>query len=117
MADLDTRNKRASAIVLDLSIGRLWPDPDGAIGANDREQTAYVYEGISATPPPSGGGVLRHVNAQCQIYLTTVAYVGTSSTNFQTNWARWLKDGSQAGASTMSATQRWMKLIKNAAGL
>jgi hypothetical protein len=43
-------------------------------------------------------------------------YAGSASTDFTTNLQRWLKDGSQPGASTQSATQRWMKLIANAAG-
>ncbi len=55
-------------------------------------------------------------NTRCQIYLVGTAYAGTASTNFQTNWVRWLKDGTQAGASTMSRQQRWMKLLSNAAG-
>lgn len=59
----------------------------------------------------------KDANTRCQIYLVNTAYAGTSSTDFTTNLQRWLKDGSQAGASTMSATQRWMKLLANAAGL
>ncbi len=60
---------------------------------------------------------MKDANARQQTYLVNTAYAGTSSTNFGTNLQRWLKDGSQAGASTMSATQRWMKLLSNAAGL
>ena len=55
-------------------------------------------------------------NTRCEIYLVATAYVADHSNDFTTNLQRWLKDGSQAGASTMSATQRWMKLLANAAG-
>lgn len=56
-------------------------------------------------------------NTRCQIYLVNTAYAGTASSDFTTNLTRWLKDGTQAGASTMSATQRWQKLISNAKAL
>ena len=49
MADLDTRNKRGSALMVDLSFGRIWPDPDGSISVLDRQQSAYKYEGVSAS--------------------------------------------------------------------
>ncbi len=58
----------------------------------------------------------KDANTRCQIYLVGTAYVADASADFTTNLQRWLKDGSQAGASAMSATQRWMKLLSNAAG-
>ncbi len=58
----------------------------------------------------------KDANTRCQIYLVGTAYAGTASADFTTNLTRWLKDGTQAGASTMSATARWMKLLANAAG-
>lgn len=60
---------------------------------------------------------MRDPNGRAQIYLTQTAYSGSSSNDFTWNLARWLKDGSQAGASTMTATQRFLKLLANAAGL
>lgn len=54
-------------------------------------------------------------NTRCQLYLVGTAYAGSASTDFGTNLQRWLKDGTQAGASTQSATARWMKLLANAA--
>ena len=60
---------------------------------------------------------MRAATARMQTYLVNTAYSGTSSTDATTNIERWIKDGSQAGASTMSATQRFLKLLSNAAGL
>lgn len=55
-------------------------------------------------------------NARCQIYLQGTAYSGTSSSDFTTNLQRWLADGTQAGANVMTPTQRFLKLLSNAAG-
>jgi hypothetical protein len=54
MANLDSRNKRAAGIGLDKPYLRLFPLPDGAIGQQDRQQTAFKYGGILASAP--GGG-------------------------------------------------------------
>lgn len=43
MPDADTRNKRASSIGVDLAWLHIWPNPDGTIDVNDRQQTAYKY--------------------------------------------------------------------------
>ena len=45
MSDLDSRNKRASALGIDFPWNRVYPDPDGTIDVNDRQQIAYKYAG------------------------------------------------------------------------
>ena len=45
---VDTRNKRASAIGVGLSVALLLPLADGTVGQADRQQTAYQYSGIAA---------------------------------------------------------------------
>ncbi len=50
-------------------------------------------------------------NTRCQIQLIGTTYVADASKDFTTNLQRYLKDGSQAGASLLSATARWMKLL------
>ena len=46
MPDLDSRNKRSSAIGIDFPWQHVYPDPDGSLAnANDRQQTAYKYAG------------------------------------------------------------------------
>ena len=49
MPNLDTRNKRASAIGIDEPWNHVYPNPDGTIDVNDRQQTAYKYSGIATT--------------------------------------------------------------------
>jgi len=49
MANLDTREKRASAINVGLPWRGLLPLPDGTIGQADRQQLATLYAGILAT--------------------------------------------------------------------
>lgn len=51
---LDTRDKRASAI-----LGRTLPGPDGTIDAADRLHVAGLYRGIAADEPESVVGPLR----------------------------------------------------------
>jgi len=51
MADLDTRDKRFSILGLDLPFPRVFPNPDGAISANDRQQFIGKYEGIAFGAP------------------------------------------------------------------
>lgn len=46
---VDTRNKRASCLSLGLPFGRVYPNPDGTIDSNDREQMSYVYVLVAAT--------------------------------------------------------------------
>lgn len=53
MSNLDTRNKRGSAIGIDAPWRQIYPNPDGTIDQQDRQQIAYKYQGISATPPAS----------------------------------------------------------------
>ena len=43
MPDLDSRDKRGSAIGIDLAWVHAYPNPDGTIGAEDREQIAWKY--------------------------------------------------------------------------
>ena len=47
MPDADTRDKRASSIGLDFPWQHVYPNPDGTLNVNDRQQTAYKYSGIS----------------------------------------------------------------------
>ena len=50
MADLDTQNKRGSALGFNTPGYTVFPNPDGAIAAQaDRQQSAYTYPGILAT--------------------------------------------------------------------
>ena len=46
MPDLDSQNKRASAIGIDEPWNHVYPNPDGSLAnANDRQQMAYKYAG------------------------------------------------------------------------
>ena len=45
---LDTRDKRASALGIDLKWLHVYPNPDGAISQLDRQQIAGKYSGIAA---------------------------------------------------------------------
>ncbi|HXH12339.1 MAG TPA: hypothetical protein VNP04_21545 [Alphaproteobacteria bacterium] len=45
---IDTRDKRASILGLDLEARRVYPNPDGAIAGDDRQHIAGKYRGISA---------------------------------------------------------------------
>lgn len=47
MADLDTRNKRSSAIGWGLPFARLEENADGTIDVFDRQQATLSYSGIS----------------------------------------------------------------------
>ena len=52
MANLDTRDKRGSAVGIDLNWVHIYPDPDGIVAGildEERQQVAYKYMGISAT--------------------------------------------------------------------
>jgi len=51
VADLDTREKRASAIAPACPWRGLWPLPDGTVGTEDWAQTDFMY--VMA----GGGGV------------------------------------------------------------
>ena len=54
MADLDSRNKRASGLGIDLTWLHVYPNPDNDIDTvNDRQHSAYKYSGISSS---AGGG-------------------------------------------------------------
>lgn len=59
MANLDNRNKRGSAIGIDLNWNHIYPNPDGTIGQLDRQQIAYKYEGISASTAGGSTGKYR----------------------------------------------------------
>ncbi len=58
MANLDTRDKRGSALGIGLAFLRVLPDPDGAITEPDRQQVALTYSAIAA-----GGGVPTTIDA------------------------------------------------------
>ena len=49
MANLDTRDKRFSALNLGLGFGRVLANPDGAWDQGDRQQAMLCYRGILAT--------------------------------------------------------------------
>ena len=49
MANLDTREKRASGAHVALPWRALLPLPDGALSQADRQQAATMYAGILAT--------------------------------------------------------------------
>jgi hypothetical protein len=48
---IDTRDKRASCLMIGLPFGRVAPMPDGSITPADFEQESLLYRGV-----PSGGG-------------------------------------------------------------
>lgn len=48
---VDTRNKRAAALLYAFLAGRPLPNPDGTVDANDRIQLAGNYP-LAASPPP-----------------------------------------------------------------
>jgi len=47
---VDTRDKRAAVLGYALPI-TIYPNPDGALGQADRQQTAFLYPGILAGAP------------------------------------------------------------------
>lgn len=49
MSNLDTRNKRGSALGIDFNWLHVYPNPDGAITQLDRQQIAYKYSGITSS--------------------------------------------------------------------
>ena len=51
---VDTRDERASAVMMMLPFGRLLPHPNGGVSAADRAQTAYSYAGFLMTDTGSG---------------------------------------------------------------
>lgn len=61
MPDADTRDKRASSIGIDLGWMRVYPNPDGTIDANDRQQSGYKYYGFTAATA-TGGAVSNYRN-------------------------------------------------------
>lgn len=48
---IDTRNKRASALLPGLPWRGFLPAPDSAVDAGDRLQGAFLYRGIAADAP------------------------------------------------------------------
>ena len=53
MADLDTRDKRFSALNLGLGFGRVLANPDGAWDQGDRQQAMLLYRGIAVAAAAS----------------------------------------------------------------
>lgn len=84
---LDTRDRRASALFWNRGIGRVYPNPDGAIASQaDRQQIALVYRGILAGLPipnvPSFLFLWRVMSARpFYIPLCVIAYGDTASNN------------------------------------
>ena len=61
MANLDSRNKRASAVLYKLPFSRLFPNPDSSLAdAGDRAQIALEYRGIA----DGGGGASTYMGPQ-----------------------------------------------------
>lgn len=59
---IDTRNKRASSLMIGLPFGRVWPLPDGTITEADFEHESYLYSGIQSgavfvDPFPTAGEI------------------------------------------------------------
>jgi hypothetical protein len=52
---VDTRDERFSLMGLFLPLGRVLPNPTGAISAADRMQFAYSYAGPAFTVDTGGG--------------------------------------------------------------
>ncbi len=81
MANLDTRDKRGSALGIGLAFLRVLPDPDGAITQPDRQQVALTYSAIAAgvvvvpTIDPTLGldGYLGRYQAGQDVPLSVVA--------------------------------------------
>lgn len=57
--DLDTRNKRESAIGIDFPWMHVYPNPDGTIGQPDRQHSAYKYSAIAAAAPAGEGTIVQ----------------------------------------------------------
>ena len=53
---VDTRDKRASCLLVDLHYGRVWPNADASLAnAADRTHMTYKYAFGAASPPPVTG--------------------------------------------------------------
>ena len=55
---LDTASRRASAIHVSLPFRGLLPLPDGTVGAQDRQQTAFMFAGIDAGEAAASAAVI-----------------------------------------------------------
>ena len=53
---IDTRDKRASAIMPGMPWRGLLPVADSGVNAGDRQQVAFLYRGIAADAPASAVG-------------------------------------------------------------
>lgn len=109
MANLDSRNKRSSAI----GFANPWhwgvgPTPDGVItGQADRQQLAYSYPGILAQNQTLTD---RHdVNTEMFVYLHDVVYAATPSTDLTTLLTRRL------GALSGDMTARFLSIMASSA--
>lgn len=77
---IDTRDKRASVIGLDLPSGRVLPLP-GTLDSGDRLHLALLYRGIAAssptpsTPPPVVGRVMGRGESVVRVRGAGVASV------------------------------------------
>ncbi len=56
MADLDTRQKRASCVSLLVPFVLAPPLPDADIDQGDRQHIAFSYAGVAAGAPPPDSG-------------------------------------------------------------
>lgn len=60
MSNLDSQQKRASAIGIDFPWQHVYPFPDGTVVQADRQQTAYKYSGILASAVTGGGFIAAY---------------------------------------------------------
>lgn len=51
---VDTRNKRASCLGLELAFRLVLPNPDGTVDSSDRLQCSYCYAGIATAAVVDG---------------------------------------------------------------
>lgn len=52
-----SRNKRASCIGIDFNWFHVFPNPDGSISVNDRQQIGMKYAGTLTSSTATGGQV------------------------------------------------------------
>jgi hypothetical protein len=57
---IDTANKRSSAINISIPWRGMLPLPDGAIDQADRQHTAFMYAGITASALEQITGGVHH---------------------------------------------------------
>lgn len=59
---VDSRNKRAGCVGMDLVWKNVYPNPDGTIAQADRQQSSYKYPGILTASPSTATGMTYYRN-------------------------------------------------------